>query len=71
MDTKDMITQFLANGGKIKQYESRGFNASAKYQKDRQLKALRALKRIVTDETDLLEIEKAINVRIEVLKASY
>lgn len=71
MDTKDMITQFLANGGKIKCYESREFNPSAKYQKDSQLKALRALKKVVTDETDLLEIERAIDRRIEVLKASY
>lgn len=71
MDTKDMITQFLANGGQIKRYETREFNRSAKYQKDKQLNALRALKKVVSDEADLLEIESAISRRIEVLKASY
>jgi hypothetical protein len=71
MDTKYMITQFLASGGKIKQYEPRNFNPSAKYHKDSQLKALRALKKIVTDEADLFEIDRAINCRIEILKASY
>lgn len=71
MNHEEMMTLYLANGGKITRVESSKFNSSAKYSKDSQLNALRALKKIVTNETDLLEIDQAISRRIEVLKVTF
>lgn len=67
------VEEFLASGGKIKQCPKgpETFNGSSKYTHDKQLKALRALKSVTKDSYTIQRLELAIQLRCEVIKASW
>ena len=67
------LLAYISAGGKITKHKRKEFSITAKYRKDKQLLALKALRSSLppTAAADIEQIDKAINIRIEVLKASY
>lgn len=65
----ETIEQYLARGGKIRQFETKEYDRAAIYRKDTKLKALKQLRRQVKNEQAREQIDFAIDERILILKS--
>lgn len=68
----ETIQEYLARGGviTIAKPGAEKYDHSAKYRKDSELNALRALKSTLTDQNQIALIEQAIDTRIQILKCT-
>jgi hypothetical protein len=69
----EALQAFLEKGGKITQCKPgpEKYSRSGIYKKDKQLKALKALADQVKNKKELAKIEKAIDIRIQILKVTF
>jgi hypothetical protein len=69
----ETMEEYIARGGKIEQCKPgpEKYDHSAKYRKDKQLNALRLLKKQIADPKDLQKVEDAIMTRIQILKVTF
>jgi hypothetical protein len=69
----ETMDEFLARGGKIDRRSPapEKFDHGAIYRKDKQLNALRQLKKQVSDPVTAQKIDSAIFVRLEILKVIF
>jgi hypothetical protein len=69
----ETMDEYLARGGKITRAKPgpEKYDHSAKYRKDKQLNALKQLRKQVTDAATAEKIDLAICTRIEILKVTF
>lgn len=69
----ETIEEFLSRGGQITVLKPAPikFDHSSKYRKDKQLQALLAIRKQISDNNLIKDIDEAIEIRLSILKTLY